>query len=289
MHGLGNDFVVLEGRNAAFDVIPYAQVIADRRFGIGCDQLIIAREPSAAQPAYDARMEIVNADGSIVEMCGNGIRCFARWLHDHVGLHRDTYQIETLAGRIRPTLQTDGQIRVAMGPATTAADQLPAAASHFAPGTDLTRAEIEAAGRSWQFCGVQVGNPHFVTIVDDVDAIDLASIGPHIENHPAFPRRINVEFVQLTAEGARVRVWERGSGITLACGTGATAVGAALFRLGHRRDRARIDLPGGSLLIEEIQGEMYMTGPATEVYSGTLTESDLKSALAALRASQAAS
>ena len=286
MHGLGNDFVVLDGRNAGFDVLPYAQVIADRRFGVGCDQLIIAREPSVATPAYDARMEIVNADGSVVEMCGNGIRCFARWLYDHVGLHRETYQIETLAGRIRPTLLAAGQLRVAMGPATTVAGQLPANPAYFAADSDLTRATLEVDGHSWQFCGVQVGNPHFITLVDDVEAVDLARIGPQIERHPAFPKRINVEFVQRTSQGARVRVWERGSGITMACGTGATAVGAALFRLGLHSGPARIDLPGGSLLIEEISGEMYMTGPDTEVFSGTLVEAELKIALAALRASQ---
>lgn len=298
MHGLGNDFVVADGRNAAFDPADYAQLIADRRFGVGCDQLILVRE--SRRDDCDVRMEIINADGSRVEMCGNGIRCLALWLVQHCGYRKATFRVDTDAGVIVPTLVSpegsplsanqvglvagsgSALVRVDMGPATFATSQLPADVSMFAT-DELVNSNLEVDGANFVFCGVQVGNPHFVTLVDDVNAVELEKIGPRIENHAAFPNRINVEFVQVLEDGtAKTRVWERGSGATLACGTGATAVGAALMRTGRANGTVTVALPGGNLAIEEQEGRMFMTGPANSVCCGTLVEEQLEVAQRAL-------
>lgn len=276
MHGLGNDFVLFDGRRPAFDYLPFVETIADRRFGVGCDQVIVLKE--SPDENCDARMQILNADGSEVEMCGNGIRCFALWLWNHIGLHHTTYNIETPAGIIRPTLLDNGLVQVDMGPATFVAAELPVSDKFFAADQSLLDATLEVEGEPITFCGVQVGNPHFVTFVEDVEAVDLPRMGRQIENHPAFPNRINVEFVTTTQQGARVRVWERGSGATLACGTGATAVGAVLVARDNRRGPFVIELPGGVLTIDKREERMWMTGPAVEVFSGTLDERRLQTA-----------
>jgi diaminopimelate epimerase len=274
MEGLGNDYVYLN--NIAEQVpeqrFPALSVaVSDRHFGIGSDGLIVILPPTTE--AHDFRFRMFNADGSEGEMCGNGIRCFARYCFDRGLTTKTVLKIETKAGTIIPELQLDGQgqvagVRVDMGEPRLQRSLIPMAA----PDSDRVVDEaFSVAGRDYRLTAVSMGNPHVMIFVADVDAVDLAAIGPQIERHPLFPQRTNVHFVQVLGPAElKMRTWERGSGITLACGTGASAVLVAAHLLGHAGRQALIHLPGGDLTVEwdEQSNHIYKTGPATFVCDG---------------------
>ncbi len=273
--GLGNDFLIFDGRDlsepdTAFGLTPELVArLCDRRFGVGGDGVILALPP---RQGGELRMRIFNADGSEPEMCGNGIRCLARFLADNDGDGPGRrWQVETLAGRIVPELMADGGIRVDMGPPFLEPATVPTTLPLGPAG--LPQGELEAAGERFTVAAAGMGNPHVVIPVTDLDAIDLERWGAALEVHPAFPARTNVHFVQLIApDHLRMRVWERGAGPTLACGTGACATLVACHRLGLCEGRARLDLPGGPLWIEWAGdgAPVLMTGPAAVVFEGVL-------------------
>lgn len=260
MQGLGNDFVVIDDETRlSAELLPLtseiARKICDRRFGVGADQILWLRAPKNKDQA-DVRMEILNADGSTAEMCGNGIRAVALYLQDrHSKKRQDSYRVETLAGVLEVVIQKSGEVAVDMG----------------VPSFGAAGEEIEALGRKFGFIEVNVGNPHAVIFVDDVLQVPLESWGPALESHPRFPKRTNVEFVQiLSPREIRVRVWERGAGVTLACGTGACASAVAALFVKSLESPLRVHLPGGALSIHWAGPgkRIQMVGPAKEVFRG---------------------
>ncbi len=271
-HGLGNDFILIDNRSSSLPVLTPQQAIklCDRHFGIGADGVIFALP---GENGTDYTMRIFNSDGSEPEMCGNGIRCLAGFLADLEGeaRNKDSYRIHTLAGVMIPQLLSDGQVKVDMGLPRLLAGEIP---------TTLTPTEekvinqpLEVAGKTWDVTCVSMGNPHCITFVEDIAAIELETIGPKFEHHPAFPQRINTEFIQVVRRDyLKMRVWERGAGITLACGTGACASLVAGVLTGKCDRIATIELPGGVLQIEwsDIDQRVYMTGPAEKVFTGKL-------------------
>lgn len=262
MHGLGNDFVVLDGRGAPIRFTrESASAIANRRTGVGCDQILILEKP---RDGGDVFMAIRNSDGGTVQSCGNGSRAIAKVLFEETG--KDEITIETLAGPVIATRTKDGLISVDMGPAQTEWQRIP-----INTAKDTLHLEI-GEGLLQDPVGVSMGNPHAVFFVTDVDAVDLAAVGPKIETHPMFPERTNVEAVQvLSRDHLRMRVWERGVGITDACGTGACATVVAAARRGIADRTATVTLDGGDLLITwREDGHVVMTGPAEESFRGTL-------------------
>ncbi len=276
--GLGNDFLLLDSRHGLAlsegggpsELDPGSiRRLCDRRFGVGADGVILALPP---REGGELRMRIFNADGSEPEMCGNGIRCLARFLADTDGdAPGRSWQIETLAGRIVPELQADGRIRVDMGAPFLQPEQVPTTLPIGPQG--LPQGELEVEGFRLRVAAAGMGNPHVVIPVEDVAAVDLEGLGAALEVHPAFPARTNVHFVQaLHPEHLVMRVWERGAGPTLACGTGACATLVACHLLGLSERRARLDLPGGSLEIDWDggSGHLFMTGPAEAVFQGVL-------------------
>lgn len=269
-HGLGNDFILLDNRDRAEPILSPEQAVqlCDRHFGIGADGVIFVLP---GEQGADYTMRIFNSDGSEPEMCGNGIRCFAKYLAALEGLDstEKTYKVHTLAGSIIPTIQADGQVTVDMGQPILAAERIPTTLG-TAGETALARS-LTAAGQDWTVTTVSMGNPHCVTFVEDVSAIDLPAIGPQIECHPAFPQKTNVEFVEVVRRDyLRMRVWERGAGITLACGTGACATLVAAVLNGHSDRVATVELPGGPLQItwDAVSDRILMTGPAEAVFNG---------------------
>ncbi|GEO82753.1 diaminopimelate epimerase [Pararhodospirillum oryzae] len=264
MHGLGNDFVVLDLRAHPLALSPErVRALADRRTGIGCDQLITIEPPRDRGVAF---MGIRNADGSVVESCGNATRCVGAVLLAETGLA--TLNLESLGGPLVVERAENGLVCVDMGPARLAWDAIPLAHPQDTLALDLSVGPLSAPS------AVSMGNPHAVFVVDDVDAIDLPTWGPTVEHHALFPRRTNVEIIQARADGSvRMRVWERGVGMTRACGTGACAALVTAVRRGLVPERkAPVDLDGGRLWIEwrESDGHVRMTGPATRVFSGVL-------------------
>lgn len=269
--GLGNDFILMDGRRG--DLPDYsggpARALCDRRFGIGADGLILALP---ARDGGDVRMQILNADGSEAEMCGNGIRCFARFLADldgsGVGM---SWRVETPAGVIIPKLLEGCQITVDMGEPILEPAGVP---TTIASGHPLADAELEVDGLRLQVAAVGMGNPHAVVQVSDTASVDLERLGPALEQHPAFPARTNVHFVAVESpDRLRVRVWERGAGPTLACGTGACATLVATHLRGACERKATVELPGGPLQISWDQSNhLQMAGPAVLVFSGTLAD-----------------
>lgn len=267
---------MLDGRSAAIGdddmglTQERIQRLCDRRFGVGGDGVILALPP---REGGELRMRIFNADGSEPEMCGNGIRCLARFLADSDGDGPGRqWQIETLAGRIVPELQADGTIRVDMGAPFLEPATIPTTLAVGEAG--LPQGQLEAAGISFAVGAAGMGNPHVVIPVDDVGAIDLEGCGAALEVDPAFPARTNVHFVQaLSPTHLVMRVWERGAGPTLACGTGACATLVVAHRFGLAERRARIDLPGGPLEIDwdPASDHLFMTGPAVAVFDGVVT------------------
>ena len=274
--GLGNDFLMLDGRDApstdfCFALTPERiQRLCDRRFGVGADGVILALPP---REGGELRMRIFNADGTEPEMCGNGIRCLARFLADSDGdLPGRQGQIETLAGPIVPLLEEGGTIRVDMGIPLLEPEAVPTTLSVGPAG--LPQGELEVAGERLAVAAAGMGNPHVVIPLADVAAVDLDRLGAALEVHPAFPAKTNVHFVQaLSPTHLVMRVWERGAGPTLACGTGACATLVACHRLGLAERRARLDLPGGPLEIawDGDSGHLFMTGPAEAVFDGVTT------------------
>ncbi|UKO97803.1 diaminopimelate epimerase [Nostoc sp. UHCC 0870] len=269
-HGLGNDFILIDNRSSSSPVLTPEQAVklCDRHFGIGADGVIFALP---GKNGTDYTMRIFNSDGSEPEMCGNGIRCLAGFLADLEGISRnqDTYRIQTLAGVISPQLMPDGEVRVDMGVPRLLASEIPTTLG--AADAKVINQPLEVEGQTWDVTCVSMGNPHCITFVEDVATIPLESIGPKFEHHPAFPQRTNTEFIEVVSRDyLKMRVWERGAGITLACGTGACASLVAGV-LTEKCDRvAIVELPGGSLQIEwsELDQRIYMTGPAERVFTG---------------------
>jgi diaminopimelate epimerase len=265
MHGLGNDFVVIDRRHnrAAIDAVA-ARALADRRTGIGCDQ-VITLEPSRRVGAH-LRMRILNADGSEAEACGNAARCIAALMHQETGKTR--IGIETVAGLIEAEIDANGSITADMGPARCRWDEVP-----LAEAMDTDRVAIEFGPLSHPVC-TNIGNPHATFFVEDADAVDLAAIGPLIERDPLFPQRVNVGVATVCNRGViRLRVWERGAGITSACGSAACAALVAAVRRGLSGRQARIVLDGGCLDIGwRGDGHVLMTGPASLSFEGAFDE-----------------
>lgn len=261
MHGLGNDFIVLDCRTKAIPKIARAITrLGHRRFGVGFDQALVLMKSKVA----DFRMDIYNSDGSRVEMCGNGIRCIANYIWSHGLSKKKRLEIETLAGIIRPE-RAGNLVRVDMGPPVLDGALIP---------TTLSGAVIDhplkSAGRIFKATAVSMGNPHCVVFVEDAEACPVALYGPELETNPIFPRKANVEFVEVVnRKTLRMRVWERGSGETMACGTGACASAVAAGIKGLAQNKVRVILDGGPLDIEVAKdGRVYMTGPAEEVFAG---------------------
>ncbi len=274
--GLGNDFLILDGRDltdpeACFGLTPErVRRLCDRRFGVGADGIILALPPSHGG---DLRMRIFNADGTEPEMCGNGIRCLAMFLADSDG---DTpgrrWQIETLAGLIVPELQPGGAVKVDMGIPLLQPDAVPTTLPLGEAG--IPQGSIEADGCTFAVGAAGMGNPHVVIPVDDLEAVDLERFGAALEVHSCFPARTNVHFVKaLSPTHLAMRVWERGAGPTLACGTGACATLVVCHRLGLAERCAQLDLPGGSLIIawDDVSGHLFMTGAAEAVFDGVVS------------------
>jgi diaminopimelate epimerase len=270
-HGLGNDFILIDNRTDTEPIITSEQAVrlCDRHFGIGADGVIFALP---GRDGTDYTMRIFNSDGSEPEMCGNGIRCLGQFLSDLEGKEAKTqYRIHTLAGVITPKLQGEGKVTVDMGMPQLSAAQIPTTLAP--PDQKVINTRLEVAGQTWDVTCVSMGNPHCITFVEDVTAIPLESIGSQFEHHPAFPQRTNTEFIQvLRPDYLKMRVWERGAGVTLACGTGACASVVAGVLTGKSDRKATVELPGGCLEIEwsEQDQRIYMTGPAERVFAGRI-------------------
>jgi diaminopimelate epimerase len=273
MHGLGNDFVVIDAINQQVDLDPQlSQRIADRRFGIGCDQILLVEPPRTAATAFYYR--IFNADGGEVEQCGNGARCFARFVIEKGLTAEREIPVGTAAGDIRLYLEADGQVRVNMG-----VPRLDPADIPFEAAANAVDYALDVDGRAVTIGAVSMGNPHAVMLVDDVATAALATWGPLIEGHPRFPRRSNVGFMAVRGRDAiDLRVYERGVGETLACGTGACAAVVYGRLRGLLDPRVEVALPGGRLMISwRGNGEpVWMTGPAAIVFEGQFDTDSLK-------------
>ncbi len=273
MHGLGNDFAVFDARTGALALDPAtARAIADRRTGIGCDQVIVIGR--ARTGAAEAEMRIFNADGGEVESCGNAARCVARLLMEEND--RDTVSIATRGGPLVCRDAGGGLIAVDMGTPQFDWQKIP-----LTEVADSNGFPLDVDGTEYFVSALSVGNPHCVVFVEDAEMTPLADIGPRIEHHAMFPRRVNVEFVSvLSPARLRMRVWERGAGITRACGTGACASAVAAARRGLAERKVEVVLDGGTLLIEwrQSDGHILMTGPATLSYRGEVELSALEGA-----------
>ncbi|MCL6575930.1 MAG: diaminopimelate epimerase [Kyrpidia sp.] len=272
MHGLGNDFVVVEGHALPVDPGALARNWCDRHFGIGADGLVFVLPSDRA----DVQMRIFNADGSEAEQCGNAVRCVGKYAFERGLVRRRDLVVETLAGLQRIVLGGNGsrveEVTVDMGEPILEPGRIPVALAEG--GTPSGR--VEAAGREWAFTAVSMGNPHAVIFVDDVEGTDVRGVGSEVETNPLFPNRVNVEFVETLDPGEiRLRVWERGCGETLACGTGACAAVVAGVLEGRSGRKVQVHLPGGTLKIEWAEdGRVYMTGPAVEVFRGEIGQPD---------------
>ena len=275
MQGAGNDFVVLDATRTPLALSPEQyRALADRRFGVGADQILIVG-PSPA-PGVDFSYRIVNADGGEVEQCGNGARCFAKFVHDRGLSDKSRIRVQTLSGVIEPRLQPDGRVTVDMGAPEFEAQRIPFDPQGLQPrpegGYELWPLDLDGA-TAVMVAVASMGNPHAVQRVDDVDAAPVAAQGPLIEAHRRFPRRVNAGFMQvLSRDHIRLRVYERGAGETLACGTGACAAVVTGIRLGWLDRHVDVDTRGGRLSIEwSGAGEPgLMTGPAVTVFEGEI-------------------
>lgn len=270
MHGLGNDFVFIEdktGQDKDYTVL--ARAMCNRHTGIGADGLIVIVDSRVA----DVRMRIINSDGSEAEMCGNGIRCFAKYVYDSGIIEKKRFTVETPAGIMEPeiTVGADNKaelITINMGRPSFNRSEIPM------EGTDgrVLNEDLGVDGENWKITSLLMGVPHTVTYVDDVDSVDIEKIGPLFEKHEAFPKHTNINFAQqMDDRTVKVRTWERGAGATLACGTGSCSVAVASFLNGRTGREVDIQLPLGTLHIEyrEEDGNVYMTGPAAVSFTGT--------------------
>lgn len=268
MQGVGNDFVVIDAIRQNVSLTPeQIRFLADRHFGVGCDQLLLVEKPTVADA--DFRYRIFNADGGEVEQCGNGARCFVRFVHDQQLTTKREIRVETARGIILPRLEDDGQVTVDMGAPRFIPSDIPFAAAEQA----LTYA-LNVDGTSVDIGAVSMGNPHAVQLVDNVDTAPVAEQGPLIEHHACFPQRVNAGFMQLVDDHhIRLRVFERGSGETLACGTGACAAVVTGIRLNKLVSPVTVAMRGGELTIRWDGGNnpVLMTGPAVTVFEGEIT------------------
>lgn len=267
-HGLGNDFVIVNGLMNQFNEYPQLAIeVCDRHMGIGADGLVFLLPSEIA----DFQMRIFNSDGSEAEMCGNATRCMARYVYEYGLTDKKKITLETKAGIIKPELifadDVLSTIKVDMGEPRLKPSEIPMT---FTETDQVVNAPLVVDGVEYHITCVSMGNPHCIVFVDQIDEVDLSVIGPKIETHPAFPRKTNVEFVQvINKEKVRMRVWERGAGITMACGTGACATLVSGALNGKIERKAVIELDGGELLIEwGSDNHVYMSGPATEVFRG---------------------
>ncbi len=268
MHGIGNDFVVIDAytQNITLSAAQIKQ-LADRHFGVGCDQLLLVEKSDLAD--VDFRYRIFNADGGEVEQCGNGARCFVRYVHDKGLTDKTEIRVETVNEIIRLYLEDNGQVKVNMGAPRFMPQDIPLLADALAASYAL-----EVDGQTVKVFALSMGNPHAVQIVDNVDTAPVGSMGPSIERHAAFPQRVNAGFMQIVnSHQIRLRVFERGTGETLACGTGACAAAVAGIRAGLLQSPVQVEMPGGQLSIAWA-GEntpVWMTGPAVSVFEGEIT------------------
>lgn len=267
MHGLGNDFVVIDAINQTAELNPdRVRRLADRRRGVGCDQVLLVERPG--HPEAEFRYRIFNADGGEVGQCGNGARCFARFVRDKGLTTSDRIPVETSAGLIELQLQTDGRVTVNMGQPRLEPADVP-----FEAPKRATVYPLEVDGRTLEIGTVSMGNPHAVLRVDSVEHTPVADLGPKIERHPRFPERVNAGFMEIVDAGhIRLRVFERGAGETLACGTGACAAVVVGRLQGLLQAEVVVSLPGGDLMVSWL-GEgtpVLMTGPATSVFEGRI-------------------
>ena len=267
MHGLGNDFVVIDGVRQPVD-LSSAQIraLADRHFGVGCDQVLLVEK---AQGDADFRYRIFNADGGEVEHCGNGARCFVVFVRDQGLTSKREIRVETRNGIIVPRLEANGDVTVNMGVPRLRPEEIP-----FTGGSGKPVELLEIDGQAVMISAVSMGNPHAVEIVDDVEQAPVATRGPRIEQHVRFPQRVNAGFVQVIDRATiALRVWERGAGETLSCGTGACAAAVAVIRRGLADSPVRVRTRGGDLVIAW-DGEgapLFMAGPAASVFEGEWT------------------
>ena len=284
MEGLGNDFVVVDATRCPFTLSPSAiRRLADRRFGVGCDQVLVVEPPrgvddpgppiagdgagdGAESRCADFRYRIFNADGGEVEQCGNGARCFVVFVRERGLTTKREIRVETAGGVIVPKLEDDGEVTVDMGVPRFAPDDVP-----FVAGTGAAEEPLDVDGQIVTISALSMGNPHAVQRVEDVERAPVATLGPRIERHPRFPQRVNAGFMQIVDRATiRLRVYERGTGETLACGTGACAAVVAARRLGLVDERVRVITRGGELAIAwpGVGAPVMMKGPAHTVFEG---------------------
>jgi len=265
MEGLGNDFVVIDGIGQEVDLsAKQIERLADRHFGVGCDQVLVVEKPT--RPDVDFRYRIFNADGGEVEQCGNGARCFVRFVLDRGLTHKRAIRVQTLGGIIEPRIEEDGQVTVAMGTPRFAPGEIP-----FIGEDDAVVQPLELDSLQVMITALSIGNPHAVQVVQNVDDAPVTTQGQLIERHPRFPRGVNAGYMQVVDRAnIRLRVWERGTGETLACGTGACAAVVAGITRGLLDSKVRVQTRGGALDIEWTGPgrDVLMTGPAIAVFEG---------------------
>ena len=267
MEGAGNDFVVVDATESPFALsAPQLRRLADRHVGVGCDQILVVER--SARPDADFRYRIFNADGNEVEQCGNGARCFVRFVHARGLSAKREIRVETLGGIIVPRLEDDGEVSVDMGPPILDPARVPFCTDQ--PGLLQT---LEVGGAVRELTVLSMGNPHAVQVVPDVAAAPVGTEGPRIEQHGRFPKRVNAGYLQVLERGwIRLRVWERGVGETLACGSGACAAVVAGISRGLLDSPVRVEARGGALTVSWAGGDnpVWMKGPATTVFEGTI-------------------
>jgi diaminopimelate epimerase len=275
MQGAGNDFVVLDGIGQQIELTP-AQLrqLADRHFGVGADQILVVERP--ATPGVDFRYRIFNADGGEVEQCGNGARCFVRFVREKGLTTQAEIRVETLSGIIVPRLEPDGRVTVDMGRPIFDPRRVP-----FETDSDALQQSLDVDGVTVHVTVLSMGNPHAVQVVDDVASAPVETLGPQIERHPRFPQRVNAGFMQVVdRHRIRLRVFERGSGETLACGTGACAAAVAGIKRGLLDSPVEVETRGGRLTItwQGADNAVWMTGPAESVFDGEIETELLRGA-----------
>lgn len=267
MHGLGNDFVVIDAINQNINLTTeQVRFLSNRNLGVGCDQLLLIERPLTSHA--DFRYRIFNADGGEVEQCGNGVRCFARFVHDKGLSDKDEIAVETNTGIVYPRLESSGEITVNMGAPKLAPESLP-----FIAPAQHARYPLTLDTETITIGAVSIGNPHAIYQVDDINQAPVETFGKLISHHPDFPQGVNAGFMEIIArDHIRLRVYERGAAETLACGTGACAAMVIGRLWGELDDSVRVDLPGGQLLIRWLgeQQPVWMTGPATQVFEGKI-------------------
>jgi len=267
MHGAGNDFVVLDGFRESIELNPeQLRLLADRHFGVGCDQILVVEKPQSDEA--DFRYRIFNADGGEVEQCGNGARCFMRFVHDQQLTSKREIVVETSSGMISPRLEQDGRVTVDMGAPIFEPERIP-----FEDGQGAVSEPLKVARKTLDISVLSMGNPHAVQVVDDIKLVPVLELGPLIEHHPRFPNRVNAGFMQIMDRThIMLRVYERGAGETLSCGTGACAAVVAGIRRGLLDSPVNVATRGGTLTISwDGDGKaVLMTGPAITVFSGEI-------------------